>query len=464
MRHIFVFLHRYVGLAMAGFLLLNGITGALLVWYHELDSTVNPSLYEAPAPSALARPIDPFTLRERVQAHVPGALVTSVPLQIEPGLALSFRAKGAADPVTKQPAEIANDEFFVNPYTGEVQGARRWGAISQGGINLMPFVYRLHRSLALNTIGTYVFGIVALLWTLDCFVGAYLTFPLGAGSRRVLARTPQPLTRREKGERGWWARWRPSWTVRWYGGSYKRTFDLHRAFGLWVWAILFVLAWSGVAFNLNNQVYRPVMGTLFGFQDSKAKLPKRAADQLVPDIAWRDAHRLARQHMARFAAAHGFSVLEEAYLNYDPSQAVYRYSVKSSRDIGQRSSGTQIYFDANTGTVLSRRLPTGEAAGDTFTTWITTLHRANIWGLPFRVFVCAMGLVVAMLSITGLIIWLRKRRARRAQYAGANTGAAWARSDPERQADDAGCGCGSTRKAVPGRSQSRPQAVSRGST
>ncbi|MFQ5415166.1 MAG: PepSY domain-containing protein, partial [Phycisphaerae bacterium] len=54
---------------------------------------------------------------------------------------------------------------------------RLWGDLSQGLANLMPFVYRLHHSLALGTVGTWIFGVVALLWTLDCFVGAWLTFP-----------------------------------------------------------------------------------------------------------------------------------------------------------------------------------------------------------------------------------------------------------------------------------------------
>ena len=38
-----------------------------------------------------------------------------------------------------------------------------------------------------------------------------------------------------------------------------------------------------------------------------------------------------------------------------------------------------------------------------------------ISGLPGRILISAMGLVVAMLSATGLVIWLRKRRARHVQ-------------------------------------------------
>jgi uncharacterized iron-regulated membrane protein len=57
-------------------------------------------------------------------------------------------------------------------------------------------------------------------------------------------------------------------------------------------------------------------------------------------------------------------------------------------------------------------LPSGQYAGDTVTHWLTSLHMARVFGQPMQVLVCAMGLVVAMLSLTGIIVWLRKRRVR----------------------------------------------------
>jgi hypothetical protein len=41
------------------FLAVMGLTGSVLVFWHELDETINPALYEAaPRPDALAKPID----------------------------------------------------------------------------------------------------------------------------------------------------------------------------------------------------------------------------------------------------------------------------------------------------------------------------------------------------------------------------------------------------------------------
>ena len=41
----------------------------------------------------------------------------------------------------------------------------------------------------------------------------------------------------------------------------------------------------------------------------------------------------------------------------------------------------------------------------------------NVFGMPYRIFVCALGLVIVLLSVTGVVIWLKKRRARKATAA-----------------------------------------------
>ena len=57
-------------------------------------------------------------------------------------------------------------------------------------------------------------------------------------------------------------------------------------------------------------------------------------------------------------------------------------------------------------------IPGTGSAGDIFLQSQFPLHSGRIIGLPGRILISAMGLMVAMLSATGLIIWLRKRRAR----------------------------------------------------
>lgn len=395
--------HRWAGLVMAGFLVITGLTGALLAWNNELETVFNPELFEAHPSSPNAEMLDPLKLRAQVQAAYPQAYIAMAMLDTKPGHALVVRLFGLPDPITGDLKEPVVDQVFVDPYTGRILGDRKWGDITQGKKNLMPFIYRLHYSLALDEWGGYALGIVALLWTLDCFVGAYLTFP--APQRKVPRQAP----------RSWLARWQPSWQIRWKGGAYKVNFDLHRAGGLWVWAMLFVLAWSSVGFNL-HEVYEPVMRTAFSHQPGTDTLPAPQRLDLTPKIDWQAARDNGRRLMAEQALTQDFAVLQETLLVHDPRygiHGIYRYQVKSSRDIRDEWGSTQVIFDADTGELLRLWLPTGAASGDTVRTWITSLHMAAIWGLPMKIFMSAMGVVVAMLSVTGVLIWIKKRRARR---------------------------------------------------
>jgi uncharacterized iron-regulated membrane protein len=403
-RAVLVGLHRWVGLVTAIFLVLAGLTGALLVWYPQLDRLLAAQLHEAPAEGPA---LGPLQLRDRVAAVYPQAQVNYVELRVEPGRTVTFFLEPATDPASGQALPLQNDEVFVDPATGRVVGERRWGAISQGWVNLMPFVYQLHYTLALGDLGLLLMGVVALLWTVDCFVGAALTLP---GAARSDARP----------SRGFWRRFAPSWVVRLRGGAYKLNFDLHRAGGLWTWAMLFVLAWSSVAFNL-NEVYHPVMKWLLPMEDRGTAVAPRPTPQAAPGLGWQTGLDLARERARAEATRLGFTITREEAFSYDPRTATFRYRIHSSADIRDRGGSTSVYIDANDGRWRFTSLPTGQQAGSTVTHWLMTLHMANVWGLPFRVFMCVMGLAVAALSVTGVVIWWRKRRGRRAARSAAAT-------------------------------------------
>ncbi len=390
LRPTLVLLHRYVGLVLAAFLVLAGLTGAVLPWYHALDAALNPGWLRVQAPAPDAAQLQPLALRARVQAAVPGARVHHVPLRQPPGEAAVFFV-GPPAGAPQGPTQV-----FADPYTGRVLGARRWGDLSEGRANLLPFIYRLHEQLALGTVGTTVFGIVALAWTLDCFVAALLTVP---AARRTAGAAP-----------GWWRRWSRAWRVRARASGPVLVFDLHRAGGLWLWAWLFVFAWSSVAFNLPG-VYQPVMHTLFG---DHAPVSGAPASQAAPEPAmgWDAGLARGRVLMHEQARRHGFTVVEEERLSYRARQGVLHYRVRSNRDLRDRRGVTSVDFDAATGALRAVYIPTGEDAGDTTTSWLLALHMADVGGAAMKVWVCLLGLATAGFSLTGVWIWWRKRRAR----------------------------------------------------
>lgn len=402
LRVVALWAHRYIGLFMTVFLVVAGVTGSLLAFYHELDELLNPALYQVQPPSPGAPPLDAFAQREALQRQLPAGLqARRVQLELREGVASLLEAAPA--PGTQYQGD---DEFFLDPYTGRVLGSRRWGDLSQGLPNLMPFLYRLHYSLALGEVGSTLFGIVALLWTLDCFIGGYLTLP-------------PPRAQGRGGARVWLQRWRPAWLVR--GGQlFSWMFTWHRASGLWVWALLLVFAWSAVGLNL-RAAYEPVMNAAFGsHQTTFERLPRAQPPRLEPGLDWRAAHERGRVLMAAEASQRGFAVLSEQRLVFQPEVGAFRYQVQSSLDVSERYASTVVWFDAQSGQRLGFDAPTGENAGRTLTTWIYQLHFGSVrgLGLPYRILVCALGLAIAGLSITGVWVWWVKR-AKRARHVSA---------------------------------------------
>lgn len=400
-RQFWVIAHRWSGLTIAFFLTIAGFTGIFLAFIDEIEAAICPQLHVAAPPRPGAVPLDPLVLRQKVLDAFPGSTIGYTPLHAEEGKTVSYYLER----VDRQTGELRPysadwDEVFVDPYTAEIRGTRLWGDITQGAVNLMPFLYKLHYSLALGEWGVLAFGIAAFIWTVDSFVGFYLTLPVRI--RRVgAAPTRGP---------GWWGRWKPSWAVRWSSSAYKLNFDLHRAGGLWIWPLLLVFAWSSVAFNL-TQVYSPVM-KVFGAQDTEEGIPAPPKPIASPklDIAAARAvgNRLAQAHMPRF----GTTFIAEDSISYLPTLGAWRYRFTSGRDLTNHGGWSTIFFDGSSGRLLKIDLPTGQNGANTFTNWIMALHMGMVFGLPYRIAVSLIGAMVTMLSVTGVVIWMKKRSGR----------------------------------------------------
>lgn len=393
-RRVWVVVHRWAGLYLAAFVVVAGLTGSVLAFLDDMEDLLNPQNRVA---TTTAPELDPFTLREIAMKLVTNATVNSVPLHRRQGRGQQIWFAARRDPVTQAELPLDVVSLFLDPFTGRELSRRVDGYWPLTRQNLLGFVYSLHYSFACGAFGLWLFGIAAIVWTVDCFVGFFLTLP------RLLA----PNAPRSS----WWKRWLPSWQFVIRGTPFRINFNLHRASGLWIWPMLVVFAWSAVAFNLGSEVYIPVMKTCFGWKDDPltalAKLPQPKPD---PTLGWREARQIGRRLMAAQARTHGLTIQREDVLSYDPERGVFYYGVVSNRDLHDRYGGTTVALDATTGSFLGLNLPTGENGAQTFTAWICALHAARPWGRPYQAFVCFMGLVVSMLSITGVYLWWKKRR------------------------------------------------------
>lgn len=59
-------------------------------------------------------------------------------------------------------------------------------------------------------------------------------------------------------------------------------------------------------------------------------------------------------------------------------------------------------------------MPGQGTAGDVFMQWLFPLHTGRIAEWPGRIIISLSGLAVAVLSVTGVVIWAQERRRKRA--------------------------------------------------
>lgn len=74
---------------------------------------------------------------------------------------------------------------------------------------------------------------------------------------------------------------------------------------------------------------------------------------------------------------------------------------------------SHIYVAVDDGRILAVEHAGHDRPGDMVADVMLPIHSGQVAGLPGRILVFAFGLLVTMLSITGIYIWWKKRRARR---------------------------------------------------
>lgn len=408
MRAIWTTVHRWAGLTLALFLIVAGLTGAVTSWDHELDEWLNADIMQAPGRGPLQ---DPMALAAVVEASDPRVQVSYISLGLEEGHAASFLVRPLTDPATGQPYAVDYDNVFVDPVTATITGRRDSMAVSLSRRSLMPFLRTVHYSLHIPAFwgtdrwGYWLMGGVALIWLLDSFVALYLTTP-----RRLLLTSHDGV--RHRPARTWRQRWKPSWLLRWRAGGYKLKFDLHRAGGLWVWGVIIVVAFTSFSLNLYREVFYPVMSLVSQTTPGpyETQTPAPLGSYITPRLGFADAVRVAQAEAAQRGFEHSPSGIY-----YGGDFAFYNVSFFDPTDeTGAMGMGlSNLYVDAQDGRVLGEYRPWKGTAADIFVQLQLPLHSGRVLGLPGRILMSFMGVVVAMLSVTGLVIWARKWRARR---------------------------------------------------
>jgi uncharacterized iron-regulated membrane protein len=432
-RQACLWLHRYTGLAMAVFLIITGITGTLLAFHDELDDVFNHKLAQVEKQNASHLPI--AELHDKVISAYPQYAFSSMPTSITAERSAVFSVDRARGKAAQNQPKAPFQQVYVHPYTGDIIGTRdrdEWA-----WHNTMWKVFWLHRDLLLGDIGKLLLGIVALVWTINCFIGFYLTFP------RAVKKKAQNQTSPKK-RASFFKRWLPAWKIRRKTNTFKLNYDLHHAFGLWLWVMLFVIAWSSVGFNL-KPVYQPVMQAVVGLTPRERGRPptkpepnktvenqgrvdksinsnttvndsRNTADATAQTVNKSNSIAYLSAQADIVARQNGTAVQQLLGIRWVAEDEQWQMRFKTDRDIGTHSGASSITVDAATGEVARVSFGYQSGFGNKVDQWLSTLHMGHIGqGRSHRLyqaFLAMIGLAVAVLSGTGVYLWWKGRQQR----------------------------------------------------
>jgi uncharacterized iron-regulated membrane protein len=356
--------HLWMGLSLGALFVLLGLTGSALVFYQSIDRWLHPEIQVAasgPAPDAASPVWDRGLATLRAQWP-------------ERHGAWRFELTGEAGPIPvryEMPGMGHGGHrimVWLSPDGGRVLREDVWGQYA------MTWIYDLHMELLGGETGRAIVG-----WSgLAIFMALMLT-----------------------GLWAWWPRggWRKA--LRYASGAalIRRLRDMHKLAGLIGLPLLSVLVITGVMLALpdeSNAVLRPAFGPVDSAPKA-GKLESRA--QRLPIT------------QAAVIAARTLPAAQIVWIEVPPmGQGIYKFRMKMPRDPSARFPHSHVFIDPVSGRMLA--VQNAEKAGATtrINNWLHCLHDASVLGLSTRLLAVVIGLLPALLFVTGLWRWIVRNK------------------------------------------------------
>ena len=358
MRNVWTQIHLWLGVTLGMVGAFIGLSGSALVYDDAIDAWLNPQRYAISGARA-ELPVSEYAQRAQ-KTFATGARITAIrlPDQDEGPIAVLARSGNGTAPLQR---------VYLDPPTGRVLDA-------SSGRDLLAWLHSFHESLTLREYnGREIVGAVGIAMLTSSLIGIYLWWPVDGLRRSAF--------------------------------GFRRGFALHRnlhyTIGIWGALVLATLSATGI-FLAYPDASRAAVGAIVFVSPSQRMVRSASISgkPIGPDEA--GAVALSRYPDARVISV-GFPT--------GPDGA-YRISLREAGDTASRS-GTVVFVDPRSGAILFRLDRSTRMPGDTFLLWDRILHEGGAFGAAGRFVTFLGGLMPTFLVVTGIIMWMRKRRRRR---------------------------------------------------
>lgn len=359
-RRIVTLLHLWLGLSLGGLMALAGLSGAILVFYVEIDGwlhpqqnapgTAGPASYDA----ALA------TLRE------------TYPDKTGPWRLEITGRPGAIPARYYNPPETAGREFapmmvWLAPDGSAVLRRDYWGDYA------MTWIYDLHYRLQMGKTGAKVLGYASLGLVVLIMTGLVAWWPRGALSKAL--------------------------RVRLGASPIRRLRDIHKIAGLTGFAALLVLTVTGLMLALPDET-RVVLSRAVGpvHQAPSPSSRRLSGPQILPSQAMAAAHAALPSARIAWVEAPG------------EGGAPFRIRMQVSGDPSRRFPHSYVWIDQHDARTLAVSDIRNLGAGSVVLSWLHPLHDGSAGGTGLRLAWALLGLTPTLLLVTGVWRWRLRRR------------------------------------------------------
>ncbi|MBM3513979.1 MAG: PepSY domain-containing protein [Alphaproteobacteria bacterium] len=381
-----IVVHRYVGLIIGAWMCAVGASGAILAYYREIETWLDPKLFlmETPGP----RHPDLDRMVAAVRAAYPDRFILYIDRH---GLSLNetypFILSGPLPMIPEGPDlssignyEAATDlQIFVNPVTAEIVGARSHWTF----INLLR---DFHRELFAPLFGRKVLGALGILVVLTSIFGGVLWWRDARQNmkRALVMRSSSSMPR----------------LIR----------DGHTVFGIYAVVIIGWLGLSATLICYGGSIREFADWVLRGGRPAQVFEGSALASSPAPAAAATFVSLNAARDVALTDHPNSDVVLIRMPKTPAARISFRLYPLDEPVTIYTR----QVYVDAGTGEIAGRFDPKRQPWSDSlFGLWLIWFHNGTMLGDFGRALNIFAGITLASLFPTGLYIWWKKRPSRR---------------------------------------------------
>ncbi|MCE7043615.1 PepSY domain-containing protein [Dyadobacter sp. CY312] len=357
-------LHLWLGVSSGLVVFIVALTGCLLVFEEELEPVINRSFHITSVPSGSGR-LSLDSLTQVISTEYPNNKLSRIIVEPEEDRTVVFGLKQG-----KSEKELLS--VAVDPYTGKITGSR------QEHDTFFEVVIRLHRYLCMGDTGKIITGISCICFLVIMITGLVLWWP-GRKNRKQ------------------------RFKVKWDASPKRLNWDLHAVFGFYALPFVFLIASTGLVWSykwVNNLIYLAFDGKPQQKREAPSNLISSAASVTHYQQILNKTDQL-RSHTGKVT----FTTLDTDSLSITVA--------KTDDEAAISNIVSFLYFDKNTGSLISTRLYENETPGFKARRVVFPIHTGSLLGWPTKIIAFIAALITASLPVTGIIIWLGRKKKRK---------------------------------------------------